>query len=50
MRPIVLLHTADEARATIEDALARPMLAGELLDGQTVTFDVDADGSGLVVV
>ncbi|NLE19030.1 MAG: AAA domain-containing protein, partial [Propioniciclava sp.] len=36
-------------QTTIEDALARRMLAGELHDGQTVTFDVDADGSGLVV-
>ncbi|NLJ53643.1 MAG: AAA domain-containing protein, partial [Intrasporangiaceae bacterium] len=36
-------------QTTIEDALARRMLAGELHDGQTVTFDVDAEGSGLVV-
>ena len=36
-------------QTTIEDALARRMLAGELHDGQTVTFDVDADGTGLVV-
>ncbi len=36
-------------QTTIEDALARRMLAGELHDGDTVTFDVDADGSGLVV-
>ena len=37
-------------QTTIEDALARRMLAGELLDGQTVTFDAAEDGSGLVVV
>ena len=36
-------------QTTIEDSLARRMLAGELHDGQTVTFDVDADGSGLAV-
>ncbi|MDO5535800.1 MAG: AAA family ATPase, partial [Propionibacteriaceae bacterium] len=36
-------------QTSIEDALARRMLAGELHDGQAVTFDVDADGSGLVV-
>ena len=37
-------------QTSIEDALARRMLAGELLDGQTVTFDAAEDGSGLVVV
>ena len=36
-------------QTTIEDALARRMLAGDLHDGQTVTFDVSEDRSGLVV-
>ncbi len=36
-------------QTTIEDSLARRMLAGELLDGQAVTFDVNADGTGLVI-
>ncbi len=36
-------------QTTIEDALARRMLSGELHDGQTVTFDVNPDGSGLVI-
>ena len=37
-------------QTTIEDALARRMLNGEILDGDTVRFDVNADNSGLVVV
>ncbi|MBK8463831.1 MAG: ATP-dependent chaperone ClpB [Nigerium sp.] len=37
-------------QTTIEDALARRMLAGDLHEGETITFDADADGSGLVVV
>ena len=37
-------------QTTIEDALARRMLGGEILDGDTIHFDVDADNSGLVVV
>ncbi|OYO21240.1 ATP-dependent chaperone ClpB [Enemella dayhoffiae] len=36
---------------TIEDALARKVLAGEILEGDTVTFDREAgDGDGLVIV
>ncbi len=30
--------------------MARRMLSGAILDGDTVKFDVDADGGGLVVV
>ena len=37
-------------QTTIEDAMARRMLAGEISDGDTVRFDVDADGGGLVIV
>ncbi len=37
-------------QTTIEDAMARRMLSGAILDGDTVKFDVDADGGGLVVV
>jgi len=37
-------------QTTIEDALARRMLGGEILDGDRVAFDVAADNSGLVVV
>ncbi len=36
-------------QSTIEDALARRLLAGDLHDGDTVVFDTDADGAGLVV-
>ncbi len=36
-------------QTTIEDAMARRMLAGEILDGDTIGFDVAADGGGLVV-
>ncbi|WP_425307400.1 ATP-dependent chaperone ClpB [Ammonicoccus fulvus] len=35
---------------TIEDALARRVLAGELLEGDTVRFDRAPEGEGLVVV
>ena len=35
---------------TIEDALARRVLAGELLEGDTVRFDRAPEGDGLVVV
>ncbi len=37
-------------QTTIEDQLARRVLSGEVLDGDTVTFDVDPDGEGLRVV
>ncbi|HEY3408414.1 MAG TPA: ATP-dependent chaperone ClpB [Propionicimonas sp.] len=37
-------------QTTIEDALARKVLAGEIADGDTVAFDVNADQSGLVAV
>ncbi|MBK9696278.1 MAG: ATP-dependent chaperone ClpB [Propionibacteriaceae bacterium] len=37
-------------QSSIEDAMARRMLAGDLVDGDSVTFDVNADGSGLQVV
>ncbi|MFV0407175.1 MAG: ATP-dependent chaperone ClpB [Propioniciclava sp.] len=36
-------------QTTVEDALARRLLAGDLHDGDTVTFDIDADNAGLVV-
>ncbi len=37
-------------QSTIEDALARRVLAGEVADGDTVHIDVAPDGAGLVVV
>ena len=37
-------------QTTIEDMLARRILAGETLDGDTVRFDVDADNSRLELV
>ncbi|MFC7621704.1 ATP-dependent chaperone ClpB [Microlunatus sp. GCM10028923] len=37
-------------QSTIEDQLARRVLAGELGDGETITFDVDDANDGLVVV
>ncbi|MFT4224909.1 ATP-dependent chaperone ClpB [Micropruina sp.] len=37
-------------QTTIEDAMARRILAGDIIDGDTIRFDVDADGSGLAVV
>jgi ATP-dependent Clp protease ATP-binding subunit ClpB len=37
-------------QTTIEDGLARRVLAGEVTDGDTVLFDVNADSSGIEVV
>jgi len=37
-------------QTTVEDAMARRMLAGEIHDGDTVRFDMNEDGTGLVVV
>nr|WP_294697125.1 ATP-dependent chaperone ClpB [uncultured Friedmanniella sp.] len=37
-------------QTTIEDQLARRVLAGEILEGDTVTFDVDAGSDGLAIV
>jgi ATP-dependent Clp protease ATP-binding subunit ClpB len=37
-------------QTTIEDGLARKVLAGEITDGDTIAFDVNADQTGLVVV
>jgi len=37
-------------QTTIEDALARKVLAGEIADGDTAAFDVNADQTGLVAV
>ena len=37
-------------QTTIEDGMARRMLSGDIIDGDTVKFDVDADGGGLVIV
>ena len=37
-------------QATIEDGLAKRVLAGEVTDGDTVRFDVKADNSGIEVV
>ena len=37
-------------QSTIEDQLARRVLSGEVSEGDTVTFDGDATGDGLVVV
>ena len=37
-------------QTTIEDALARRVLAGEITDGDTIAFDLDPEGSGLQVV
>ena len=36
-------------QTTIEDGLARRVLAGDVVDGDTVRFDVNADNSGLEV-
>jgi ATP-dependent Clp protease ATP-binding subunit ClpB len=36
-------------QTTLEDTLARRLLAGDLHDGDAVTFDVNADGTGLEV-
>ena len=37
-------------QTTIEDALARRVLSGEISDGDTIAFDVNSEGSGLQVV
>ncbi|SDT37271.1 ATP-dependent Clp protease ATP-binding subunit ClpB [Friedmanniella luteola] len=37
-------------QTTIEDQLARKVLAGEVLEGDTITFDVDATSDGLTIV
>ena len=37
-------------QTTIEDQVARRVLSGEVLEGDTVTFDIDPTGDGLVVV
>ena len=37
-------------QSTLEDLLARRVLAGDITDGDEVTFDVNADGTGLVLV
>ncbi len=37
-------------QTTIEDALARKVLAGEIADGDRIAFDVNADQTGLVAV
>jgi ATP-dependent Clp protease ATP-binding subunit ClpB len=37
-------------QTTIEDQLARRVLAGQVLEGDTIAFDVDAGSDGLTVV
>ncbi|MFT4110393.1 ATP-dependent chaperone ClpB [Propionicimonas sp.] len=37
-------------QTTIEDSLARRVLSGDITDGDTVHFDVAADGTGLAIV
>jgi ATP-dependent Clp protease ATP-binding subunit ClpB len=37
-------------QSTIEDALARRLLSGQLLDGDSIAFDVNPDATGLEVV
>jgi ATP-dependent Clp protease ATP-binding subunit ClpB len=37
-------------QTTIEDAMARRVLAGEISDGDTIGFDVNAEGTGLEIV
>ncbi|GAB2584561.1 ATP-dependent chaperone ClpB [Microlunatus antarcticus] len=37
-------------QSTIEDQLARRVLAGEVLEGDTITFDLDPEGDALRVV
>ncbi|WP_375504871.1 ATP-dependent chaperone ClpB [uncultured Jatrophihabitans sp.] len=37
-------------QTTIEDSLARSVLSGQILEGDTITFDVDLGGDGLTVV
>ncbi len=36
-------------QSTLEDLLARRVLAGDISDGDEITFDVNPDGTGLVV-
>jgi len=36
-------------QSTVEDGLARKLLAGEIHDGQTVEVDLNASGDGLTV-
>jgi len=36
-------------QTTIEDALAKRVLSGSVVDGDVVQFDVDPDGTGLAV-
>ena len=36
-------------QTTLEDQLARRLLAGEIFDGDTVTFDVSEDGQGVAI-
>ncbi|MEL4505432.1 ATP-dependent chaperone ClpB [Luteococcus sp. H138] len=36
-------------QATIEDQMAKKLLAGQIADGDTVTFDVDSSGDGLCI-
>ena len=36
-------------QTTIEDALARKVLAGEIADGDTIAFDLGPDGTGLAI-
>ncbi len=37
-------------QTTIEDAMARRMLGGQIIDGDSVAFEVNADNSGLEIV
>ncbi|MFL6065672.1 MAG: ATP-dependent Clp protease ATP-binding subunit, partial [Friedmanniella sp.] len=37
-------------QTTIEDQLARRVLSGQVLEGDTITFDVDANSDGLTIV
>ena len=44
------LPEADRRSVTVEDALARKLLAGEIHDGQTVAIELNEAGDGVVVV
>jgi ATP-dependent Clp protease ATP-binding subunit ClpB len=37
-------------QTTIEDQLARRVLSGQVLEGDTITFDLDPEGDALHVV
>ena len=37
-------------QTTIEDQLAQKVLAGEVREGDTVTFDADESGNGLIIL